>query len=314
VALYLDSGLNETLIDELTIAFVPHTPHGRTSVDVLTTAEDARLAENVDVVVIVLDGFSGEGPCHHAALEVARKARAQGKPTSIVCTDQAILRSTLASGFGVSILDTVVADDAATIFDKLADWIAEVRGDSKLAFAVNYTWMRRRIAKEAINNTAMQNGAVGLVVFIPGADLPVMTLNQAKMILQIAAIYGEPMSMDRVKELAVVIGGGFALRQVARTAIGFVPVLGWAIKATVGYTGTLAMGNAALEYFERGGSPEGLVEKLGEAKDGLIRSAHEKQAARHDGTTKTRIKKTPRSVKSSKKVSVKEKSGYHRLT
>ena len=57
----------------------------------------------------------------------------------------------------------------------------------------------------------MQNAGVGLVVFIPGADLPIMTLNQAKMLLQIAAAYGEPMGKERVKELAAVVGGAFAL-------------------------------------------------------------------------------------------------------
>ena len=43
--------------------------------------------------------------------------------------------------------------------------------------------------------------AENLVVFIPGADMPIMTLNQAKMLLQIAAAYGQPLSAERIKEL-----------------------------------------------------------------------------------------------------------------
>jgi uncharacterized protein (DUF697 family) len=157
-----------------------------------------------------------------------------------------------------------------------------------------------------------------------------MTLNQAKMILQIAAIYGEHLNMDRIKELAVVIGGGFALRQVARTAIGFVPVLGWAIKSAVGYTGTFAMGNAALEYFERGGTPEGLIAKLEEVKSGLIETAQEKREERRykskqkettllkspNNTVSQSQKmknKKPSQVSSKPKSVAKEKRGYHKL-
>jgi len=42
------------------------------------------------------------------------------------------------------------------------------------------------------------------------------------------------------------------MRAVARQALTIVPVLGWAIKGGVGYTGTLAMGKAAVQYFEDG--------------------------------------------------------------
>ena len=107
--------------------------------------------------------------------------------------------------------------------------------------------------------TSLQNAGIGLVLFIPGADMPLMTLNQAKMLLQIAAAYGEPMSVARVKELAAIVGGAFACRSVARQVAGAVPAIGWAVKAGVGYAGTKAMGLAAVEYFERGGNIAGLA-------------------------------------------------------
>jgi uncharacterized protein (DUF697 family) len=49
-----------------------------------------------------------------------------------------------------------------------------------------------------------------------------------------------------------VVGAGFGLRAVARQALDIVPGVGWAVKGAVGYTGTRAMGEAALRYFERG--------------------------------------------------------------
>ena len=218
----------------------------------------------------------------------------------VVCTDPHATRAEIGSLFGVNILATVVADDTKVILDELATWFAEIRSDLKLAFAANFDWMRRHIAKEAINNTAMQNGAIGLVLIIPGADLPVMTLNQAKMILQIAAAYGQHMNKDRVKELAAVVGGGFAFRSIARTAIGFVPVLGWVIRGVVGYSGTLAMGYAALEYFERGGSPEGLAVKLQEVRDGLVMTAQKGRDALPVEETKEKMKALPEALEQRK--------------
>ena len=113
--------------------------------------------------------------------------------------------------------------------------------------------MRRAVAEEAVKATAFQNAVIGGVTVIPGADMPLMTANQAKMVLQIAAAYGQPLGAERIKELAAVVGGGFALRAIARQALAFVPGFGWAIKAGIGYTGTMAMGYAAIEYFEAGG-------------------------------------------------------------
>ena len=69
---------------------------------------------------------------------------------------------------------------------------------------------------------AVQNAGIGLVPLLPGADMPVMTLNQAKMVLQIAAAYGQPMGKDRVKEVAPVVASAFACRALARELIGLV--------------------------------------------------------------------------------------------
>ena len=95
------------------------------------------------------------------------------------------------------------------------------------------------------------------------SDMPIMTANQAKMVLQIAAAYGHPLSADRVKEIAGVIAGGFVFRGVSRQLAGVIPALGWAVKGTMGYVGTQAIGHAAIEYFEGGGDIAGLAALVG---------------------------------------------------
>ena len=116
---------------------------------------------------------------------------------------------------------------------------------------------------ESIRTTSLQNAGVGVVVFVPGADMPIMTANQAKMVLQIAAAYGHLLSADRVKEIAGVIAGGFVFRGVSRQLAGAIPALGWAVKGTMGYVGTQAIGHAAIEYFEGGGDIAGLAALVG---------------------------------------------------
>lgn len=167
---------------------------------------------------------------------------------------------------------------SAQLARRMGEWVVACFHAKRLAFAQAFEFMRRPLSMEAVRFTSMQNAGVGLVAFIPGADLPIMTLNQAKMVLQIAAAYGQPLTLERAKELACVVGGGFACRAAARQLVGVIPALGWAIKAAVGYTGTSAMGHAAIEYFERGGNAAGVVAVAAQARATAAR-AMEKTAA-----------------------------------
>ena len=162
---------------------------------------------------------------------------------------------------------------AATLDRRMGEWIITACRDKKLAFALAFPFVRRPLSLDAVRATAIQNAGVGVVVFIPGADMPIMTLNQAKMLLQIAAAYGQPLSAERIKELAAVVGGAFLFRNIARTAVGVVPVLGWAIKGAVGFAGTEAMGRAAIEYFEAGGDIVGVANVVQKARDEAVEAA-----------------------------------------
>ena len=156
---------------------------------------------------------------------------------------------------------------------RMGEWVVACFRTKRLAFAQAFDFVRRPLSMESVRSTSAQNAGVGLVAFIPGADLPIMTLNQAKMVLQIAAAYGQPLTLERAKELAAVVGGGFACRTAARQLVGVVPALGWAIKAGIGYAGTSAMGHAAIEYFERGGNAAGVAAVAAKAREVVIDAA-----------------------------------------
>lgn len=129
---------------------------------------------------------------------------------------------------------------------------AEMAGDHLVALGRRYPAIREAAVRRVIFRTAAQNGLIGLVVFVPGADMPAMALNQAKMVLDIAAIYGEPIDTERAVELLGLVGLGLGLRGLARRLVRYAPGVGWVVKGITGYTATVGIGLAAVEYFERG--------------------------------------------------------------
>lgn len=121
-----------------------------------------------------------------------------------------------------------------------------------VALAANAPLFRKLATQQIIHHTSAQNGLIGVVTILPGSDMPLLTANQLRMILKIAAVYKEELTLTRLKELITVIGAGFTFRAIARQLLDFVPGIGWIIKGTVAYMGTEALGAAALKYFEKG--------------------------------------------------------------
>jgi len=122
-----------------------------------------------------------------------------------------------------------------------------------------YPPLRRAACDRVIRKNARENAVIGLLP-IPGADMPVMTANQARMVLHLAAAYGEELSFQRARELVGVLAAGFGLRALTRQVVKVVPVGGWAAAAAIGYAGTVAMGRSTMLYFERGGQKVGQEE------------------------------------------------------
>lgn len=154
-------------------------------------------------------------------------------------------------------------DDAAKekLHYQMALWFMTCYPEKRLSYASAFPFFRRAMSLDCVKSTAIQNAGIGFVAFIPGADMPLMTMNEAKMLMQIAAAYGQPVGKERLKELAAVVGSGFLFRKIARSAVGLVPALGWVAKAGVGYAGTLSLGYALIEYFEEGGDVSALCNK-----------------------------------------------------
>jgi uncharacterized protein (DUF697 family) len=137
--------------------------------------------------------------------------------------------------------------------DRIAELVAERADERAYMWAARLPPLRQAVVEHTIDKFARQNGILGVAIFIPGADMPALTLNQIRMVFRIAAAYGEQIDRDRALEILAVIGAGLGFRVVAREALGFIPGVGWAIKGAIAYAGTRALGKAAVAYFEAGG-------------------------------------------------------------
>ena len=77
-----------------------------------------------------------------------------------------------------------------------------------------------------------------------------LTLNQIRLVLRLAAAHGVEIDQSGCPRCSRRSGPGFGFRAVARRLLGAVPVAGWLVKGAVAYAGTRAVGEAARRYFQ----------------------------------------------------------------
>jgi uncharacterized protein (DUF697 family) len=134
--------------------------------------------------------------------------------------------------------------------DSIAEAIAEKLGEEATSLARRLPTLRPAVCSWLIASFSRKNGIVGAAVFVPGVDLPVLTLNQIRMVLRICAAHGLEVDAQRAPELVTTIGAGLGFRALARELLDVVPGVGWIVKGAVAYAGTRALGEAAVRYCE----------------------------------------------------------------
>jgi uncharacterized protein (DUF697 family) len=137
--------------------------------------------------------------------------------------------------------------------EKIVERIADNAGERSHHLAARIPMLREVVVEKIVKHFSRQNGVLGIAIFIPGADFPVLTLNQIRMVLRIATANGQELDRERAFEVLSVVAAGLGFRTVARHVVGLVPGLGWAVKGGVAYGATIAIGEAAAAYFAAGG-------------------------------------------------------------
>jgi uncharacterized protein (DUF697 family) len=199
--------------------------------------------EGASVLVYVLAGAPTED-------DVATLRRADRDEVPIVC----LARPEVEAVPYVLATDLVHVEGGAGFpLETIARVLAHKLGDRGSALARRLPLLRQAVCDALVSQASRRNAILAAAIFVPGADMPVLTLNQIRLVLRIAQAYGHDVDRERALEILPVIAGGLGLRTVVRELLDFVPVAGWALKGAVAYAGTRAIGEAAVRYFEAGG-------------------------------------------------------------
>lgn len=182
------------------------------------------------------------GGADEAPLKAARKARV---PIVAVAFDDGELPYVYAT-------DVVrVGPGEPLPVERIAAAIAARLDEAGAPLAARLPVLRRAVCDRIVGSFSRKNGVVGAAVFVPGADLPVLALNQVRMLLLLDQAYGLEMdARERLPEILATVGAGLGLRTVARELLDVVPVAGWLVKGGVAYAGTRALGEAAIRRLE----------------------------------------------------------------
>ncbi len=154
--------------------------------------------------------------------------------------------------------------DTRFLVERFAPAVMELLPDQLLSLARSFPLFRVPVARFLINDTSFSNAAyalsTGLAEIVAIADVPVvvadsviLTKNQLFLAYKVGLALGYSTRwQDYIAEFGSVLGSGFIFRQVARSLIGLVPVIGIVPKTAIAYAGTYVVGNAVLQWYLTG--------------------------------------------------------------
>lgn len=226
--------------------------------------EAAALAalRQADVAVLVLDAAAG---IRQGDVDLYRDTRAMGLSVVVVLNKIDLVGRDLAAVVrdAEAKLSTPVIPISAKRGTHVAKQLIPAIIDAHPRMAVTIGRALPRFRRVATRRVIRESAALAVLVGaepVPGLGIPLLIAVQVRLLLRLAAIYGEDMSAARARELLGAIAGGVAIRYGAQEVAKLVPGLGWLVAGTVASMGTLALGNAAVAFFERKLSPSQLRE------------------------------------------------------
>ena len=211
-------------------------------------------AEQADLAVLVLDGSAG---LHQSDYDLYESLRGAQVPLIVALNKIDLIKRDLADALddveqklGTTVVP-ISAKTGAGVAERLLPAIVEAHPWMAVALGRALPAYRRQLTGRLIRGAATLNALIAAEP-IPGLDIPFLLASQVRLVLRIAAIYGESLSVRHARELLTTIAGGVALRYLAAQLGKFIPGPGWLIGAGVTGLGTLAMGQVAVVYFESG--------------------------------------------------------------
>ena len=213
------------------------------------------------VIVFLIDGTKGLQSKDKELYETIRKLN---KPTIIAVNKVDALprdevgdkvANEIAVALGVAGVIPVSGRTGVNVAEELIPAMIDASPEAALVIGRELPAYRRNAAQRIIRNATLISLAAGLEPF-PLVDIPILLGNQIRLVLRLAALYGEPVdsanTTRHLRELITVMAGGLGLRYLAEQAAKAIPFGGDFISGAIAGAGTWAMGQVILEYYESG--------------------------------------------------------------
>lgn len=231
----------------------------------------------VDLIVFVLDGAlliepsadrAGSTPIspgHVAEYRYLCRLRSLGRPIVPVLNKMDLLGDRLAlvqhdleQRLGVSVVAISAQDDPAVALHLLPK-VLDAEPGLLVPLAGEIPALRKQAAQRLIRQTTLLSAVTGLEP-VPLLDLPLQLALQSRLLLRLAAIYGQPRSGGGGHEMAAALVGGLGLRFAVQQFAKLVPLFGWAVSGILSGLTTYLVGQAAVTYYQ--GQWRSQVERL----------------------------------------------------
>ncbi|GAC1347842.1 MAG: hypothetical protein NVSMB27_14170 [Ktedonobacteraceae bacterium] len=141
------------------------------------------------------------------------------------------------------------------VAEELIPAMIEASPEAALVIGHELPAYRRSAAQRIIRNATLLSVAAGIEP-IPLIDIPILLGVQIRLVLRLAALYGEPLdsadAMKHAKELIVTMVGGLGFRYLAEQAAKVIPFGGDFVAGAIAGAATWSMGQVAHEYYESG--------------------------------------------------------------
>jgi uncharacterized protein (DUF697 family) len=145
----------------------------------------------------------------------------------------------------------ISAASGLNVMSELLPRMADASPQLNTALGREVPAWRPHAARRITERATVLSGLVGLEP-VPLLDIPFQALLQLRLVMRLAAIYGEPSSDRYSRELLATLAGSAALRYAGQQLAKVVPLLGWAASGALAAGGTWVIGKAAEAYFENG--------------------------------------------------------------
>jgi small GTP-binding protein len=211
--------------------------------------------EEAAVTIYMLDAGEGMRPRDYEMVEQLRKTE---KPFTVAlnkcdligeAADEAAARA--AARLHVKDVIPISARDGANVSEELIPALIDASPEAAIVLGRQLPQFRREAANKLVRSATLIALAAGLQP-VPLVDIPILLGNQIRLVLRVAAVYGEPMNAQHMRELVATIAGGLFMRYLAEEAAKAMPFGGDLVAGAIAAAATWSIGQVAIEYFESG--------------------------------------------------------------